>query len=70
MSATRRSVNRGMIVIGAPLGGAIATVAGADTALWAAAAFLLLASLVLLFSRFRDARIEDQQLSDEEALIP
>jgi predicted MFS family arabinose efflux permease len=70
MSATRRSVNRGMIVVGAPLGGALANVAGADTALWAAAAFLLLASLVLLFSRFRDARIEDQQLSDEEALIP
>lgn len=70
MSATRRSVNRGMIVIGAPLGGVIATVAGTDTALWAAAAFLLLASLVLLFSRFKDARIEVQQLSDEEALIP
>lgn len=70
MSATRRSVNRGMIVIGAPLGGVTATIAGADTALWAADAFLLLASLVLLFSRFRDARIEDQQLSDEEALIP
>ena len=70
MSATRRSLNRGMIVIGAPLGGVIATVAGTDTALWAAAAVLLLASLVLLFSRFRDARTEDQQLSDEEALIP
>jgi len=70
MSATRRSVNRGMIVIGAPLGGVIATVAGTDTALWAAAAFLLLASLVLLFSRFRNARIEVQQLSDEEARIP
>ena len=70
MSATRRSVNRGMIVIGAPLGGFIATAAGTDTALWAAAAFLLLASLVLLLSKFRDARIEDQQLSDEEALIP
>lgn len=70
MSATRRSVNRGMIVLGAPLGGLIATVAGSGAALWAAAAFLLLASLVLLFSRFRDARIEDQQLSDEEALHP
>lgn len=70
MSATLRSVNRGMIVIGAPLGGAIAAVAGTDTALWAATGCLLLASLVLLFSKFRDARIEDQQLSDEEALIP
>lgn len=63
-------MNRGMIVIGAPLGGVMATVAGTGTALWAAAAFLLLASLVLPFSRFRDARIEVQQLSDEEALIP
>lgn len=70
MSAMRRSVNRGMIVIGAPLGGVIATVAGSNPALWAAAVFLLLASIVLLFSRFRDARIEDQQLTDEEALIP
>ncbi|WP_244208201.1 MFS transporter [Arthrobacter oryzae] len=70
MSATRRSINRGMIVIGAPLGGVIATVAGTEAALWAATVFLLLASLVLLFSRFRGARIEVQQLSDEEALIP
>jgi MFS family permease len=70
MSATRRSVNRGMIVIGAPLGGVIATVARTGTALWAAAALLLLASLVLLFSRFREARIEVHQLSDQEALIP
>jgi predicted MFS family arabinose efflux permease len=69
MSATRRSLNRGMIVIGAPLGGIISTVAGTGTALWAAAAFLLLASLVLLFSSFRGARIEDQQLSNEEALL-
>jgi MFS family permease len=70
MSATRRSLNRGMIVIGAPLGGLIATVAGTGTAIWAAAAFLLFASLVLLFSKFRDARIEVHQLSDEEALTP
>ena len=70
MSATRRSVNRGMIVIGAPLGGFIATAAGTGAALWAAVAFLLLASLVLLLSKFRGARIEDQQLSDEEARIP
>ena len=52
------------------MGGIIAIVAGTDTALWAAAAFLLLSSLVLLFSGFRDARIEEQQLSDEEALLP
>ena len=71
MSATRRSVNRGMIVIGAPLGGLIAIAAGTATALWAAVAFLLLSAAVLLFSRFRGARIEVQQLSDdEEAVVP
>lgn len=70
MSATMRSVNRGMIVIGAPLGGFISTVAGTAAALWAAVAFLVAAAVVLLFSRFRDARTEVQQLSDEEALIP
>lgn len=68
MSATMRSVNRGMIVIGAPLGGLIATMAGAGTALWASVAFLLLASMVLLGSKFRSVRTEDQQLTDEEAL--
>ncbi len=68
MSATMRSVNRGMIVVGAPLGGWIASVAGIETALWAAVAVLLLSSGVLLFSKFREARIEVQQLSDQEAL--
>jgi MFS family permease len=68
MSATMRSVNRGMIVVGAPLGGLIATMAGAGTAIWASAAFLLLASVVLLFSRFRSVRTEDQQLTDDAAL--
>lgn len=70
MSATRRSVNRGMIVVGAPLGGLIAARAGTDAALWVSVAFLLAALLVLLFSPFRDARIEAQQLTDEEAVAP
>ena len=62
-----RSVNRGMIVIGAPLGGLIATVAGAGFALWASVAVLLLASVVLFCSKFRSVRTEDQQLDDKEA---
>ncbi|WP_445156054.1 MFS transporter [Arthrobacter sp. Hor0625] len=70
MSATMRSVNRGMIVVGAPLGGVIAAAAGTAAALWASAAFLLLASLLLLFSEFRYARTEDHLLSDEEAVLP
>lgn len=67
MSATMRSANRSMIVFGAPLGGGIAAVAGVGTALWCAAAIMLVAGLVLLFSKFGTARIEDDQLTDEEA---
>lgn len=67
MSATMRSANRGMIVIGAPLGGAIAAAAGVGTALWTAAAIMLVSGLVLLFSKFSSARVEDDQLTDEEA---
>ncbi|MHA7294096.1 MFS transporter [Arthrobacter sp. HLT1-21] len=69
MSATRRSINRGMIVLGAPLGGAIATYTNASSALWVAAGIMVLSALVLLFSRFRDANVEDDQLTEEEALI-
>ena len=67
MSATLRSVNRGMIVLGAPLGGLIAATAGAAVALWIAAAIMLAAGLVLFLSPFRAARVEDQQLSEVEA---
>lgn len=70
MSGTMRSVNRGMIVVGAPLGGLVAAAAGTAAALWAAVGFLLLAALALLFSNFRSARTEDHQLPDEDALIP
>lgn len=69
MSATRRSMNRGMIVLGAPLGGFVATVTSSSTALWAAAGVMLLSASMLLFSEFRDANVEHDQLPDEEALI-
>ncbi|GAA1118653.1 MFS transporter [Arthrobacter flavus] len=68
MSATRRSINRGMIVLGAPLGGAIATFSTSSVALWVAAGIMLLSALVLLFSKFRNANVEKDQLTDEEAL--
>lgn len=68
MSATIRSANRGMIVIGAPLGGIIATSAGVGTALWVAAAIMFTAGLILLFSKYRTAGVEDDQLTDEDAL--
>lgn len=68
MSATKRSINRGMIVLGAPLGGALASVTSSSIALCAAAGVMLLAALTLLFSKFRSANVADDQLSEEEAL--
>lgn len=59
MSATMRSVNRGMIVIGAPLGGALATVFGAVVALGFAATVMLGAALILALSPFRTASAAD-----------
>lgn len=55
MNATRRSVNRGMIVLGAPLGGAIATSFGSVAALATAAAVMFLAGLMIALSPFRHA---------------
>ena len=68
MSATKRSMNRGMIVLGAPLGGALAVLTNSSIALWVAAGIMLLSALVLLFSKFRSASVENDQLTDEEAL--
>ncbi|GAB3537166.1 MFS transporter [Arthrobacter tecti] len=59
MNATRRSVNRGMIVVGAPLGGVIATGFGSVAALGVAAAMMLISALVLALSPFRAASDAD-----------
>ncbi len=67
MSSVIRSANRGMIVIGAPVGGLIATVAGVAVALWVAAGFICLGLVLLAASPFRTARIEDEMLDDEAA---
>ncbi len=67
MSATRRSINRGMIVLGAPLGGYIASNTNEQLALWVAAAVMLISAIYLAASPFRTARTELHQLSDEEA---
>ncbi|WP_341395765.1 MFS transporter [Arthrobacter sp. G119Y2] len=66
MSATLRSANRGMIVVGAPLGGIIAAAAGTGAALWTSCGLLLLSAVVLVFSRFRDAG-EGQHLTADES---
>ena len=68
MSATKRSMNRGMIVLGAPFGGALAILTSSSIALWVASGVMLLSALVLLVSKFRSANVEKDQLTDEEAL--
>ncbi|GAB3553330.1 MFS transporter [Arthrobacter tumbae] len=68
MSATRRSVNRGMIVVGAPLGGALATAFGPVVALGSAAAIMLAAALILALSPFWRASAAD--LLDDAAAGP
>jgi MFS family permease len=55
MNATRRSINRSMLVIGAPLGGLLADTIGYRPMLWAAAAGFLTAATALRLSRFRNA---------------
>ncbi|GAA1161221.1 MFS transporter [Nesterenkonia sandarakina] len=68
MSATRRSINRGMIVLGAPLGGALAIATSSTIALLSAAGVMLLAVLALVISGFLGASVEADQLTDDEAL--
>lgn len=59
MNATMRSINRSMIVIGAPLGGAIADGLGFRTALWIAIAGLSLCAVWFALSPMRNAQLED-----------
>jgi MFS family permease len=55
MSITIRSLNRGAVVLGAPLGGVLADAAGYRVALWCGSAGLVVAGTVLLASPFRTA---------------
>ena len=56
MNATRRSINRAVIVIGAPIGGLLGDTIGNRSALWTSAGGFLLVSAALGASRFRHAR--------------
>jgi MFS family permease len=55
MSITIRSLNRGAVVLGAPLGGLLAGAAGYRAALWCGLAGLVVSAAVLLASPFRRA---------------
>lgn len=56
-----------MIVLGARLGGLIATAAGVAIALWVATGFVAVGMVLLAVSPFRSVRIEDAMLDDEAA---
>ena len=62
MNTTMRSINRAMVVVGAPLGGLLADSVGLRPVLYAAAAGFLLVAVGLALTPFRDARI-DQPMS-------
>jgi MFS family permease len=59
MNATKRSINRSMIVIGAPLGGIIADLFGFRTALWVAVVGLAIVGVWFALSPMRDAQIDE-----------
>ncbi|MCC7268484.1 MAG: MFS transporter [Caulobacteraceae bacterium] len=56
MNTTMRSINRGMIVLGAPLGGLIADSIGYRPALWIGVGGFILVAIHLAVSPFRQAR--------------
>jgi MFS family permease len=58
-NATRRSVNRAMIVIGAPLGGVLADAAGYRPMLYAAAVGFTLVAAGLAVTPYRQARLDE-----------
>jgi len=59
MNATMRSINRAMIVIGAPVGGVLGDAIGYRPMIWAATGGFLSVTIALGLSRFRNARIDE-----------
>ena len=59
MNATMRSINRAMIVVGAPVGGLLGDALGYRNLLWIAAAGFLVVGVSLGLSSFRKARLDD-----------
>jgi MFS family permease len=59
MNATMRSINRAMIVIGAPLGGLLADTIGFRTVLWFTVAGFIAVAAGLSATPYRDARLSE-----------
>ena len=60
MNATMRSINRAMIVIGAPVGGALGDAFGFRLMLWIAVGGFVAVAVALGISNFRHARLDDE----------
>lgn len=58
MNATRRSLNRAMLVIGAPAGGFLGDTIGYRPMLWIASGGFLVVATTLGLSQFRNARVD------------
>lgn len=58
MNATRRSINRAMIVIGAPAGGFLGDAIGYRPMLWITSGGFFVVAITLGLSKFRNARID------------
>jgi predicted MFS family arabinose efflux permease len=61
MNTTMRSINRAMIVVGAPVGGLLADSIGYRSSMWIAIAGFALVAAILFVSPFRRARHGDVQ---------
>ncbi|TDE13498.1 MFS transporter [Jiangella asiatica] len=66
MNTTMRSINRAVIVAGAPLGGLLADGIGDRVTLWIGVAGFVLVSVALAVSPFRSARHDDADPDDME----
>lgn len=60
LNATIRTVNRVTLLVGALLGGVLATYFGFRVSIWIAAALFIAAAVVLAFSPFRSAHHDDE----------
>ena len=60
MNTTMRSVNRAMVVVGAPLGGVLADAVGLRPVLFLAAGGFLLVAVGLALTPYRHARLDDE----------
>lgn len=58
-NATMRSINRAMIVVGAPLGGLLADAIGFRVVLWLSVAGFLMVATGLSVTPYRNARLDE-----------